>query len=116
MHRRGEASAPVLRLTRIPVQSKTSGNKPALRQGAKRRRPLQLNLALGQKVQLDLIPIRDELGFTTWAQLFRAALRTYLAEQIDAGRIPENADRARIVREDLLLDGRQPLIRAGYFR
>ena len=99
-----------------PVQSKTPGSKPARQKAAKRQRPQQLNLALGQQVQLDLIPIRDELGFTTWAQLFRAALRTYLAEQIEAGRIPENTDRARIVREDLLLDGRKPLIRAGYFR
>ena len=74
-----------------PVQLKTSGDKP------KKKRPKQLNLALGEKIQLDLIPIRDELGFATWAQLFRAALRTYLAEQIKLGRIPENSDRARIV-------------------
>ena len=98
------------------MQLKTPGNKPVLRQGAKRKRSQQLNLALGQQIQLDLIPIRDELGFTTWAQLFRAALRSYLAEQIEGGRIPENTDRARILREDLLLDGRKPLIRAGYCR
>ena len=98
------------------MQLNSPGRKSALQQGAKRKRPQQLNLALGQQVQLDLIPIRDELGFTTWAQLFRAALRTYLSEQIEAGRIPENSDRARILREGLLLDGRKPLIRAGYFR
>lgn len=91
------------------MQLKTPGVTP-------KKRPKQLNLALGEKIQLDLIPIRDELGFTTWAQLFRAALRTYLAEQIELGRILENADRARIVREDLMLDGIRPLIRAGYFR
>ena len=91
------------------MQLKTPGNKP-------KKRPPQLNLALGTKIQLDLIPIRDELGFKTWAQLFRAALRTYLLEQIELGRLPENADRARIVREDLMLDGNMPLIRAGYFR
>lgn len=97
------------------MQSNTPGSKPKT-QCAIRKRPRQLNLALGQQIQLDLIPIRDELGFRTWGQLFRAALRTYLAEQIEAGRIPDNADRAQILREDLLSDGVMPLIRSGYFK